>query len=209
MDKVIGQCYAVYDDGYRTMVTSKRLLYPWQNKQLMAELEATRAEFGLPPKPGATLVVQPAGNMCLPFSVIQRSQSCNQNTADEDEAIPGLSHQPPQPINVPYLEPSFSLDRPTHRFKMDERIKVHNNYISAVSNKMRKIDLINRLKRSEPHNTAHYQAQLEQQLVQHDDMLDRLMDILKVDDDFRHKEDLPNIDPLTAYDHVQQFPEAV
>ena len=90
---------------------------------------------------------------------------------------------------------------------MDERIEVHNNYISAVSNKMCKIDLINRLKRSEPHNTAHYQAQFEQQLVQHDYVLDRLVDILKVHDDFRHTEDLPTIDPLTAHDHVQQFLE--
>ena len=47
---------------------------------------------------------------------------------------------------------------------MDKRLKVHNNFISAVSNKMHKLDLIHRLKKSEPHNAVHYQRQLDQHL---------------------------------------------
>ena len=41
--------------------------------------------------------------------------------------------------------------------------------MSAVSNRMHKIDLIFRLKKSESHNVAHYQRQLEQHLAQHNE----------------------------------------
>ena len=95
-------------------------------------------------------------------SVIQRSQSHNQDAAKDDEAVPDITHEPAQPRAIVHLEPSFSLERPAHRLEMDERLEVHNNYISAISNKIHKIDLINKLKRSEPHNEAHYQRQLEQ-----------------------------------------------
>ena len=80
-------------------------------------------------------------------------------------------------------------------------------YTSAVSNRMRKIDLIDRLKKNEPCNTAHYQRQLEQQLVQHDDVIHRLTDIMKTDNYFRRTEDLPMIDPPVAFEEVEQFPE--
>ena len=72
---------------------------------------------------------------------------------------------------------------------------------------MHKINLINRLKKSEPHNAAHYQRQLEQQLVQHDDVIQRLTDIMKTDNYFRRTEDLPMIDPLVACKEVEQFLE--
>ena len=72
---------------------------------------------------------------------------------------------------------------------------------------MHKIDLIYRLQKSEPHNAAHYQRQLEQHLVQHDDMIHRLVDIMKTDDYFRQTEDLPMIDPFVAYDKGEQFSE--
>ena len=93
------------------------------------------------------------------------------NTADDDEAVPDLIDEPPQPRAIPYLELSFSLERPACRLEMDKRLEVYNNYMSAISNKMHKIDLINRLKKSEPHNAGHYQAELEQQLEQHDDVI--------------------------------------
>ena len=113
--------------------------------------------------------------------------------------------EPVHPKAIVYLEPSFSLERPVCRLEMDKRLEVHNNYVSAISNKMHKIDLINRLKKSEPHNAVHYQRQLEQQLVQHDNVIHRLVDIMKMDDYFRRTEDLPMIDPLVAY--KEKFPE--
>ena len=96
---------------------------------------------------------------------IQRSQSHNQDAADDDEAVPNLMDGPAPPRAIVYLEPSLSLERPVHRLKMDERLEVHNDYVSAISNKMHKLDLISRLKKSERHNADHYQSQFEQQLV--------------------------------------------
>ena len=93
---------------------------------------------------------------------------------------------------------------------MNERLEVHNYYLSAVSNKMHKLHLISRLKKSEPHNADHYQRQLEQQLVQHD-VTHRLTDIMKMDDYFSRTEDLSMIPfrgfTLVANEGVKQFPE--
>ena len=115
--------------------------------------------------------------------------------------------EPAPPRAIVYLEPSFSLERPVYRLKMDERLEVHNNYISAISNRMHKVDLISRLKKSKPHNVDHYQRQLEQQLVQHDDVIHRLVNIMKMDDYFRRTEGLPMIEPLVTCEEVEQFPE--
>ena len=59
------------------------------------------------------------------------------------------------------------------------------NFISVISNKMHKVNLIRRLKKSKPHNSAHYQEQLNQQLTRHDDVIHRFMNIMKTDDYFR------------------------
>ena len=160
----------------------------------------------LPPRQEASFACQPATNQYLPQSVIQRSQSCNQHTAKEDEAVPDLTDEPPQPRAIHYQEPSFSLERPDHMLEMHERIEVHNNYISAISNKLHTIDLVDRLKKSEPYNAAHYQAELGRLLVCHDDVINRVLNIMKMDDYYRQVEELPVIDPLTAYDEVQHYP---
>ena len=151
----------VYDDGYRTMATTPMLLSTWHKGQLVDELNKTRALFGLPDKEALSPAKQSAASQHLPPAVIQRSQSHAQNTAGNDEAVPDLTNQPPPPRTVEYLEPSFSLERPVCMLRMDKRLKVHNNFISAISNKMHKLDLIHRLKKSEPHNAVHYQRQLD------------------------------------------------
>ena len=207
MDRLTGQFHAAYEDGYTQMATTPKLLHPWQSGQLIAKLDETQLQFGLPPKAETSPAKQQAANRCLPQSVIQRSQSHNQESANDDEAVPDFMDERAQPRAIVYLEPSFSLQRPAHRLKIDKRLEVHNNYISAISNRMHRIDLIYRLKRSEPHNAAHCQRQLEQQLVHHDDVIHKLVDIMKMDDYFRRTEDLPMIDPLVAYEEVEQLPE--
>ena len=137
--------------------------------------------------------------------MIQRSQSHNQHTAEEDEALPDRTDEPPQPRAIHYQEPSFSLERPDHMLKMHERIEVHNNYISTISNKLHTIYVIDRLKKSEPHNAPHYQAELGRLLVHHDDVIDQVLNIMKMDDYYMQVEELPVIDPLTAYDEVQHY----
>ena len=41
----------------------------------------------------------------------------------------------------------------------------------------------------------------------HEDVLDRILDILKQDDYYRTLEELPVIDELMAYDDIKLFPE--
>ena len=205
IDRLTGQFHAVYDDGYYQMATTPMIWNTWREGQLVAKLNKTCTCFGLPPT--NTPVKKPAVHQQVSAAVIQRSQSHFKQTAPEDVAVPELTNQPPHPRSVEYLEPSFSLERPAHRLKMDKRLEVHNNFISAISNKMHKVDLMCRLKTNEPHNAAHYQEQLNQQLTRHDDVIHCFMDIMKTDDYFRQTEDLPQIDPLTAHEEIAKFPD--
>ena len=152
------------NDGYRMMATTPMLLSTWHEGQLVDELNETHALFGLLPKDAPSPARQPAVSQHLPLAVIQRSQNHYQNTAGNNEAVPDLTSQPPPPGTVEYLKPSFSLERPVCRPEMDERLEV-NNFISAISNKMHKLDLIRRLKKSEPHDAVHCQRQLDQHLM--------------------------------------------
>ena len=90
---------------------------------------------------------------------------------------------------------------------MEERIQVYHNYISAISNHEHKKDLIKRLKRSDPHNIPAYEAEMTLHMVMHDDVLERILTILKQDDYYRTLEELPVIDGLTTYDDIQLFPK--
>ena len=44
-------------------------------------------------------------------------------------------------------------------------------------------------------------------MTPHEDVLERILNILKQDDCYRTLEDLPVIDDLTAYDDIRLFPE--
>ena len=90
---------------------------------------------------------------------------------------------------------------------MEERIQVHHNYISTISNCKHKKNLINRLKRSDLHNIPAYEAEMTCHMVMHDDVLGRILTILKQDDYYRTLEELPVINSLTTYDNIQLFPE--
>ena len=54
MDRLTGQFHAVYEDGYQQMATTLKLLHLWQSGQLIAELDETWLQFGLPPKADAS-----------------------------------------------------------------------------------------------------------------------------------------------------------
>ena len=129
------------------MATTPIIWSTWQEGQLAAKLNKTCTRFGLPPT--NTPVKKPAVCKQVPAAFIQRSQSHFQQAAPEDITVPELTNQPLHPRTVEYLEPSFSLERPAHMLEMDERLEVHNNFISAISNKMHKVDLVHRLKKKE------------------------------------------------------------
>ena len=179
------------------MCTIPRLLHTWEPGQLIDELAATRHAFGC---------MGPTG----PAPAMQISQSHlvdPVSTAYNEDIIPELTTQKPPPRTVPYQPPSFNLDRPTKHLTKEERLGVHHNYISAVSNLEHKKDLINRLKRSEPHSIWTYEAEMTCHMALHNDVLGRIHTILKQDDYFRTLEELPAIDELHAYDDIQLFPE--
>ena len=130
-----------------------------------------------------------------------------QSTASTSHQPDDLLPRQPAPKTVQYQPPLFKLTRPTMHLTRNERIKVHHNYISAVSSLEHKKDLINRLKRSDTHNISAYEAEMTRHMTLHEDVLERILNILKQDDYYRTLEDLPVIDDLTAYDDIRLFPE--
>ena len=163
----------------------------------MDEFAARRHAFGCmrPTGPApATQISQP--HLADPVS-----------TAYTEDIIPDLTTQKPPPRTVPYQPPSINLDRSTKHLTKEERLEVHHNYISAVSNLEHKKDLINMLKRSEPHNILTYEAEMTHHMALHNDVLGRIHTILKQDNYFRTLEELPAIDGLHAYDDIHLFPE--
>ena len=136
MDKVTGQFYAVFGNSYQCMCTIPRLLHTWKPGQLIDELAATRCTFGC---------MGPTG----PAPTTQISQPClvdPVSTVYTEDLIPDLTTQKPPLRNVPYQPPSLNLDRLTKCLTKEERLEVHHNYISAISNPEHKKDLINRLR---------------------------------------------------------------
>ena len=118
------------------MCTIPRLLHTWEPGQLMDELAATRCAFGCMGPTGSMPTAQakqphPASSVCAAYN---------------EDMIPDLTTEKPPPRAIPYQLPSFNLDRPTKSLTKEERIEVHYNYISAVSNLEHKKDLINKLK---------------------------------------------------------------
>ena len=196
MDEITGQFYAVFGNSYQCMSTIPRLFHTWEPGQLIDELVATRCTFGY---------MGPTG----PAPATQASQphpADPVSTVYNEDIIPDLTTQKPPPRTVPYQPPSFNLDRPTRCLK-EERIEVHNDYISAVSNFEHKKDLINRLKQSEPHNILTYEAEMACHMALHNDVLGRIHTILKQDDYSRTLEELSVINGLHAYDDIQLFSE--
>ena len=136
MDEVTSQFYAIYGSSYQCMCAIPRLLLTWEPGQQIDELAATRHAFGYLGLTGPAPATQaktphPAGQVSTPYN---------------EDMIPDLATQKPSPRTVPYQPPSFNLNRPPKHLMKEERIEVHHNYISAVSNLEHKKDLINRLK---------------------------------------------------------------
>ena len=125
-----------------------------------------------------------------------------QTTASTSQQPDDLLPRQPAPKTVQYQPPSFRLARPLTHLTRNERIQVHHNYILAVSSLEHKKDLINRLKRSDTHNIPAYEAEMSRHMALHEDVLERILNILKQDDYYRTLEDLPVIDELTAYDDI-------
>ena len=167
------------------------LQHAWETGELIDQLAVMRQAFGYT---GLTGPTSPLTNGLQP-------------TVSTSRQPDDILSQKPKPKNIQYQPPTFSLDRPTQCLAMEERIQVHHNYISAVSNCEHKKNLINRLKRSDPHNIPAYETEMAHHMVMHDDVLGRILTILKQDDYYRMLVELPVIDSLRAYDDIQLFPK--
>ena len=150
MDEMSGQLYAIYSNSYQCMSTHPRLNAPWEKAELLDKLAETRLAFGYAGLAGPT----PAQQMPQP---VHQQPTPQVPTKDN---IPGLTPAKIPPQSIPYQLPAFSLDRPTARLTMKQRMQVYHNYISAVFNLKHKKDIINRLKRAEPHNISTYEAEM-------------------------------------------------
>ena len=191
MDEMSGQFYAVYGNSYQRMSTKPMLQQAWATGELIDELAATRQAFGYTGLAGSTP------------SLATEMQPTASTSHQPDDLLP----RQPAPKTVQYQPPSFKLTRLTTCLTMNERIQVHHNYISAVSSLEHKKDLINRLKRSDTHNISAYEAEMSRHMTLHEDVLERILNILKQDDYYRTLEDLPVIDDLMAYNDIRLFPE--
>ena len=190
MDEMSGQFYIIYSNSYQRMSTRPRLNAPWEKAEQLDELAETRHAFRF------------AG----PTPAQQMPQSVRQQPTPQvptEDIIPGLTPAKIPPRSIPYQPSAFSLDRPTARPMMEQRMQVYHNYISAVLNLEHKKDIINRLKRAEPRNISTYETEMTRHIELHEDVLGRLLTNLKQDDYFRSLEDLPTINGLQAYDDVR------
>ena len=109
------------------MSTKPMLEQTWGTGELIDQLAVTRQAFGYT----GLLGPMPPLNQSQPTA----STMCNQ----QDDTL----SKKPAPKTVQYQPPSFNLDRPTVCLTMEERIQVHHNYISTISNREHKKDLIN------------------------------------------------------------------
>ena len=191
MDEMSGQFYAVYGNSYQRMSTKPMLQQAWVTGELIDELAATRQAFGYTGLAGST----------PPLAT--ETQPTASTSQQSDDLLP----RQPAPRTVQYQPPTFRLTRPTTCLTRNKRIQVHHNYILAVSSLEHKKDLINRLKRSDTCNIPAYEAEMSRHMSLHEDILDRILNILKQDDYYRTLEELPVIDELTAYDDIKLFPE--
>ena len=191
MDEMSGQFYAVYGNSYQRMSTTPMLQWAWAAGELIDELVATRQAFGYTSLAGST---PPLATETQPMA----------STSQQSDDL--LPRQLP-PKTVQYQPPLFNLTRPTTRLTRNERIQVHHSYISAVSSLEHKKDLINRLKRSDTCNIPVYEAEMSRHMTLHEDVIERVLKILKQDDYYGTLKNLPVIDELTAYDDIKVFPE--
>ena len=117
----------------------------WGQEELIDQLAATRQAFG--------------------YTGLSGSTPCLQYSPPASDGQGDFISEKPTPKTVQYQPSSFSLDRPMACLTIEERVQVHHNYISAVSNLEHKIDLINRLKRSNPQNIDAYEAEMQQHMM--------------------------------------------
>ena len=196
MDEMSGQFYAIYGNSYQCMSTRPRLDEPWEIAELLDELAETRHAFGYAGLAGPTPAQQ------IPQPVHQQPTP----QVRTEDIIPGLTPAkiPLWSIHINHQHSVWIGLQPDSQWNKECRYLTTIFLLFLTSNTRKNI--INRLKRVEPHNISSYEAEMTRHIELHEDVLERLLTNLK-QDDFRSLEDLPTINGLQAYDDVRLFPE--
>ena len=118
MDEMSGQFYAVYGNTYQHMSTKRMLGQTWGTGELINQLAVRQQAFGF-------------SGLSGPMPLLNQSQPAARATCNQQDNT--LSKKP-APKTVQYQPPSFNLDRPAMCLTREERIQVHHNYISTISN---------------------------------------------------------------------------
>ena len=181
----------MYGNSYQWMSTKLMLKQAWATGELINQLATMRQTFGYTRLARSTP------------PLVTGTQPIASTSCQTDDLLP----KQPALKTVQYQPPSFKLTRPMACLTMNERIQVHHNYISAISSLEHKKDLINHLKQSDTHNISAYEAEMSHHMTLPEDVLERILNILRQDNYYRTLEDLPVIDDLTAYDDIRLFPE--
>ena len=66
MERLTGKFHAVYENGYRQMATTPKLLHTWQSGQFIAKLDEAQLHFGLPSNADTSPARQQAASRHLP-----------------------------------------------------------------------------------------------------------------------------------------------
>ena len=112
MDEMSGQFYAIYGNSYQCMSTHPKLDAPWEKAELLDKLAETRRAFGYAGLAGPTPAQQ------IPQPVHQQPTP----QVPTEDIIPGMTHAKIPPWSIPYQPPAFSLDRPTARLTIEQRM---------------------------------------------------------------------------------------
>ena len=114
MDETLGECYAIYGNTYQKMSTKPMLKEKLGPGELINQLAATRQVFS--------------------YAGLSGSTPCLQHLPPANDGQDDFISEKPAPKTVQYQPPSFSLNRPATHLTIEERVQIHHNYISAVSN---------------------------------------------------------------------------
>ena len=113
MDEMSGQFYAIYGNMCQQMSTKPILEHSWGTGELIEQLAVTRQAFGYTGLSGPT----------PPLNQPQPTADTTCNLPDD------ILSKKPEPKNVQYQLPTFSLERPTQCLTIEERIQVHFHHL--------------------------------------------------------------------------------
>ena len=182
VDVKTGHHYAVYHNRIEKMSVLPELYSAWPYRQLLQAIHDDAVRFGVnSPEPAASKQSAP---------VQQPSSSIDSDVQAAQEQQPS----PCLPTIVKFEPPSFNLQIPKKMLTRAERDQVLRNHMTAASSTFNKVAVLEDLRRTEPHNAAHYKEVQHVQRNQHIQVAIKLQHMLEADNEFRQSAGLPQLD---------------